>query len=136
MGTYMYCQLKGTSDHHIEQCNNELEKLGFKTEIYEGIKYGAFTTHKRLEEDARFMNEDPEGLKQCPHFERPITPELLQQFFWNKIGRFCTKLSGGRSNEELNQALIVAKWAAKNKLLVDQIESSNHTPGIVKSYLL
>jgi hypothetical protein len=135
MGTYMYCQLKNTEESHIKECNKEVEKLGFKPINYEGISYGPFLTTEALEQDARFLNEDPEGLKQVTHFKRPISIEFLQTFFWNKIGLYCIKLSGGSPKENLLQALIVAKWAAKNKHLIDQEKSSHHTPQIVRSYI-
>jgi hypothetical protein len=136
MGTYMNVKLKGTSENHIKHCNEEIRALGFKSEVYEGIPYGPFVTREQLIEDARFMNEDPEGLKQCPHFKRPITWNFLEEnFIWFRLGFFQCKLSGGTEEEELKQCLIVAKWISKNKNLIDLSKSSNYTSNFIKTYL-
>jgi hypothetical protein len=135
MGTYMYCQLKNTSESHIKDCNEQLRKLGFESKVFNGILYGAFVTREQLDEDSRFMNKDPEGLKQCPHFKRPITHVFLQEFFWNRIGLCCIKLSSSEESE-LRQALIVAKWANKNNELINHKESNHYKPSEVKYYLL
>lgn len=135
MGTYMTCQLKGTTDSHIKQCNEELEKLGFPTNTYNGVKYGAFVTLEQLTEDARFMSEDPQGLKQCSHMRRPVQPvDLEKNFFWFKRGQFCQKLSSS-STDELKNAMIVAKWAARHKLMVDQSGSDHFDRTTIKQYM-
>lgn len=92
MGTYMNCQLKDISEENIKSVNDELTEAGYPTETYGDIKYGAFTTREQLEEDARWMNNDPEGLAQNTHFKRPITVSFLSKFCWNNIGMYQIKL--------------------------------------------
>lgn len=132
MGTYLNIQLKSLDDTVIKKANDELEKLGFTTEVHNGVKYGAFVTNEQLAEDARFMNEDEEGLQQQPHIERPITAKWLQGFFWNKIGSYNMKLSAA-TREELQQAFIVSRWAANNPELIDSEKSDNYSPVTVIS---
>ena len=132
MGTYLTVVLKDKTEEHIKQVNQILEMRGFETEIHEGVKYGAFTTQEQLEEDVRFMNEEPEGLKQAPGMERPITAKDLGQIFWMKIGHCVFKLSGGEPPAE---ALIVANWAKDHKPLINTKESTNYGIAKVKSYI-
>ena len=134
MGTYAKVILKDTSDVNIKSINSELEKLGFNTKYNHGIQYGAFTTKEQLLEDVRYMNEDPEGLKQCPNIKRPITYEWFEDVFWNKLGSFVWKLSAS-PDEDILQILIVAQWAYKNQNKVNQKESDYYDIGFVKSYL-
>lgn len=135
MGTHMTVLLKNTSEKNIKSCNKQVREMGFKSEIFEGIPYGPFVTQEQLEEDARFMNEDPEGLLQNPHQPRPITPEYLTQYFWLKKGQFYCKLSGA-NNEELEQALIVAQWAELNPSEINKKDSDYYSPAKVKSYIV
>lgn len=94
MGTYFELQLKDTSEKNIKGINNSLIKLGYKnSRTDDPIYQGAFNTRELLKAEAKFMNEDPEGLKQVTHIERPITPEYLQTFIWNKLGFYQAKLS-------------------------------------------
>lgn len=132
----MNVQLKGTSETHIKHCNEEIRALGYKSETYNGVTYGPFVTREQLEEDAYFMNTDPEGLKQCTHFKRPITWDFLEKnFIWFRLGFFQCKLSGGSTEEEIKECLIVAKWISKNKNLIDLEKSENYTSAFIKSYL-
>lgn len=136
MGTHMTVKLRNTSEKNIKSCNKQIRKMGFKSEVFEGIPYGPFVTNEQLEEDARFMSEDPEGLRQCPGTKRPITPETIEGMaFWLKRGQFYLKLSGGTANEELEQALFVAKWAELNPDKINTEESNNFTVEKVSSYL-
>jgi hypothetical protein len=134
MGTYMKCYLKDRTDENIKPINDALEKLGVQTEMFNGIKFGAFTTIEELKEDARFMNEEPEGLKQMPDWKRPITTTTLSQLFWKHIGGFVTKISAN-SEEEMKDAVIVSNWAKKNIKLIDTKKSENFLPSFVSSYL-
>jgi hypothetical protein len=134
MGTYIYAQLKDTSEENILKQNKILHKLGVETKEFNGVLYGAFVSRTQLEEDARYMNEESEGLKQAPHWQRPITVKMLERVFWNKIGLFCTKLSGGSTEEELSKALIVALYIRHNRSLFNIKACSNHTVTKVKEY--
>ena len=134
MGTYIYAYLKDKSEENILKMNDILEKKGIKTEIHNGVKYGAFVSLAQLTEDTRFMNEDTEGLKQVPHWQRPITPERLQDMFWNKLGLYCVKLSGGKDGS-VEQAMIMAKFIRSHRSLFDLKECTNHTVEKVSSYL-
>ena len=134
MGTYLYAQLKDTSENNIKKVNAMLKKRGFPTEYYNGVEYGAFVTREQLQEDARFMNETPEGLKQAPHWQRPVKVEDLEHLFWNKIGQACYKLSGGH-DDSVALAMIVAKFLATHRNLFDLKECSNHDVAKVRSYI-
>lgn len=134
MGTYCKIVLKDKSEENIKKVNEELTKRNFPTEYYNGIPYGAFNTREQINEDVRFMNEDEEGLKQMTHWKRPITFETLDQFFWNKIGHFHIKLSGGHI-ENVKMARIVSLWAFVNQSKIDLEESDNWEPVFVSNYL-
>lgn len=134
MGTYFKVKLKDKSEANIKSINSDLEKLGYETPTFNNVKYGAFTTREQLKEDARFMNEDKEGLKQSPHLKRPITPDFLEQFIWNNIGYCQLKLSGGE-NGTVKLALVVANWINDNKNKIDFKNSDYYQRGFVKSYL-
>ncbi len=137
MGTYMKVVLRDTREENIKKVNSQIIEAGYKPEIYEGITYGPFVTMEQLREDARFMNEDPEGLKQCPHFKRPITPEFLStNFFWLTLGHFHTKLSGSdRSDIEIFYNLLeVARWVRDNYDMIDIKESNNFWVAFVIKY--
>jgi len=134
MGTYIYAVLKDTSEENIAKQNAILHKLGLKIKKYNGVPYGAFVSRAQLAEDARFMNEDPEGLKQAPHWKRPVQVKDLEGLFWNRIGQYCTKLSGGSSDKELSEALIVALYIRHNRRLFNIKECSDHTVTKVSEY--
>ena len=109
MGTYLRIKLKSKKDDFIKMANESLQGAGYPNETINGIDYGFFPTLEQLREDARFMNEEPEGLKQAPHFERPITPEFLQTFFWNVLGEGTIKVSGC-DDEQQEIVNIVKDW--------------------------
>lgn len=134
MGTYIYSQLKDTSEENILKQNKILHKLGVKIKKYNKVPYGAFVSRTQLQEDARYMNEDPEGLKQASHWPRPVQVKDLEGLFWNKIGLYCTKLSGGSSDKELTSALIVALYMRKNRHLFNYKECSDYTVTKVSGY--
>ena len=94
MGTYIYARLKDKSESAIDAANKSILRKGYPTETHNNVLYGFFTSRAQLEEDARFMNEDPEGLKQAPHWKRPITVDDLSSLFWNEIGCGVIKISG------------------------------------------
>jgi hypothetical protein len=79
-----------------------------------------------LEEDARFMNEDAEGLNQATHWKRPITIDKLQELFWNEIGCGVIKISG--CNDEQQKLVdIVRSWINSDhgKKFIDFQKSNN-----------
>lgn len=114
MGTYPKLVIKDQKEGNIDRINRELHKLGYPTHILNQVPYGAFITRKRLEEDARFLNVDPEGLKQIIHMKRPITSKLLEEFFWNKVGTFIAKTSSFNEDEQ-GQWEIVFNYAHRHK---------------------
>jgi len=131
----MKAVLKDTEEQNILDVNAEIIGRGYVPEIYCGVTYGPFVTREQLTEDARFMNEDPEGLKQCPHFKRPITPEFLSHnFCWLKLGHFQIKLSGGH-DEHVKTAMIIAEWIRENYNRINMRESNNYKVNFVLSYI-
>ena len=125
MGTYCKLSLIDKSDTFIKNVNKELHDKGIDRIIYyNDIPYGAFTTHEMLEEDARYMNEDPEGLKQSPDSKRPITVKWLSQFFWNEIGTYHLKISAAYAHE-LKKIIAIRNYCRDNNYL-DQKLSENH----------
>jgi len=98
----------------VHQINDDLENQGFPTEVYNKVKYGAFTTLESLKEDARFMTEDEEGLKQLKGWQRPITFEILEQFFWNQRNSFVKKISC-LNEEEKTLVIMVMGYAYLNE---------------------
>jgi len=125
MGTYIYLKPKNTSEENLKRLNKEIEALGYASETHNGIVYGAFKTFESLSEDARFMNEEEEGLRQVPHIERPITPEYLSEnFFWNKVGFYVEKISC-YNDDRLESISAALAWANMNPDQVDESESSH-----------
>ncbi len=71
MGTYTKIALKNKK--HAKMVNTILKKeYGLTYKTFNGVEYGCFVTQEMENEDIRYMNEDEEGLKQIPHFKRPI----------------------------------------------------------------
>ncbi len=134
MGTYMTVVLKkaNKNESFIETLNEELTRqFGSNT----GVK---FNTWAHLEEEAEYMNNHPEGIKQVPHITRPITKEYLERnFFWFRYGEFSFKLSGGGSNsDEARDAVAICKWIIHtDKKYIDTTKSFNYQSRIVKDYL-
>jgi len=131
MGTYCKIALKDSvQESQIELINQELETKGYLVDVHNGISYGAFFTQKMIQKDLRYMNEDPEGLKQVPHWTRPITAECLQEnCFWIRHRQFCTKFG---SQDDERKILLVANWAACNKELIGDERSDNWTEQALK----
>ena len=135
MGTYMMVVLKDTNEEHIKKVNSEINAMGYEPETFEGIEYGAFVTMAQLTEDARYMNEDPEGLTQCPHFKRPVKPMYLSNNFpWLQLGCVQIKLSASEK-EQLEIAMIIAEWVRNNNDLIDRRASDNYRVSFVLTYL-
>ena len=110
MGTYLHARLKKTDEANIQKANESIQKAGYPITIYNDVPYGFFISRAQLEEDARFMNEDPEGRKQVPSWPRPVTAEMLTaDFFWLEIGCGCIKLSGC-DHEQQALVDIVHEW--------------------------
>lgn len=94
MGTYTRIYLK--NKRFTEKVNTILkEKWGATYEVFNGVEYGFFHTEKMEKEDIRFMNEDKKGLKQVPHFKRPITKDIYRSLTkgWKEIGVYIVKIS-------------------------------------------
>ncbi|MBN9313962.1 hypothetical protein [Elizabethkingia miricola] len=98
MGTYSIIYLK--KPETAKEVNKLLkEKYNLTYENYNGVDYGIFFTQEMFDEDLRFMNEDEDGKKNIPHFERPISKETYYSLLFGggncfgDIGTFCTKIS-------------------------------------------
>ena len=122
MGTYARIVLKKTvTGKKLKEINRELSRRGIPIAVHEGVEYGAFITNETMAEDVRFMNEDPEGLKQMPGTPRPVTiNQVIDQYFY-KPRLFCRKL---RYEDEMQEVAIVVAWAEEHPELIDQNESS------------
>lgn len=135
MGTYTNLALKDRSEKNILRVNAQLDKLGiWEQEVHNSVPYGAFTSRQQLREDARFMNEDPEGLKQCSHQPRPITANWLESFFWNKTGFLVVKLSGGTETDILLRLYSVTAYCLENNL-IDEKESEYFRLEDIREYI-
>lgn len=133
MGRYMTVVLKKhyMNDLFISSLNEELAaKFGANT----GVK---FNTPAYVREEVDFMNYDPEGLKQVPHWKRPITIEVLQtNAFWLRIGEFSFKLSAAEGAVPALDAVAICKWLIKTKCrYIDRVASDNYDLKIVREYL-
>ncbi len=135
MGTYMNVVLKDNSEDNIQRCNAEIKAMGYETVMVEGVEFGAFVTMAQLTEDARYMNEDPEGLKDWPHQPRPLKPMTLSNNFpWMKLGGCQIKLSSAEV-EVLRDALFIAEWIRVNNEMINPRESSNYRVSFVQTYI-
>jgi len=132
MGKYMSVVLKQPfqADEFIKRLNKDL------------LSYGAperqrFNPWYFLREEADFMNTETEGLKQLPHWRRPITPEQLSEnFFWLRHGEFSMKLSGSPTPEEAREAIAVSKWiAATKEEFIHTLYSENYERPVLSRYL-
>jgi hypothetical protein len=133
MGRYMTVVLKPQykTTQFIESVNQLLSDSF-------GANIGTHFDHEKfLQEEADYMNTDPEGLLQLPHFSRPITVSTLaNNFFWFRIGEFTYKLSGSPSAVEARDAVAVCKWIIQTKrAYIDTNQSENFSRKIVTSYL-
>ncbi|WP_199119909.1 hypothetical protein [Pedobacter sp. ASV28] len=133
MGTYMTVVLRENLRY------DAFAKLVNKKLV---VSYGAkndlnFNTWEYLQREADFMNADPEGLGQLPHFKRPITKETLHNnFFWLRVGEFSFKLSGTSNPIEALDAIAVCKWIMATKAsYIDKKMSFNYNKRKVASYL-
>ena len=124
METYAKLVIKNQKEWNIERVNQELQALGYPSRTFNKGLYGAFITRKKLKEDARLMNLDPESSRQLVHMNRPITPELLEQFFWNKLGTFVVKISCFDKAEK-ERWEIVFNYALNHKEDFDWAASEN-----------
>jgi hypothetical protein len=133
MGRHMTVVLKSQykTTQFIESVNQLLsDSFGANIDTH-------FIHEKFLQEEANYMNTDPEGLLQLPHFPRPITVSTLaSNFFWFRIGEFTYKLSGSPTAVEARDAVAVCKWIIKTKRdYIDTSRSENFSRNIVATYL-
>jgi 3-methyladenine DNA glycosylase AlkD len=125
MGRYMTVVLKKQYiyDQWIDAVNKELaDNFGANTCI-------KFNTWECLQEQCDYMNEHPHGQKQIPHWERPITKEMLHEnFFWYRVGNFSFKLSGDSTTDDERDAVAICKWLIKTKnRYIDKSRSENYS---------
>ena len=132
MGRYMTVILK--EQYRTDTFQEELNQTLFDAfGANNGVK---FKTRKFLQEEADYMNTDPEGLAQVPHFQRPITVETLSNFFWMRTGEFHFKLSCPESAREARDAVAICKWIIKTRgKFIDKRWSSNYDAATLKQYL-
>lgn len=103
-----------------------------------GANIGCHFKHEKfLQEEADYLNTDPEGLLQLPHFSRPITVSTLaNNFLWFRMGEFTCNLSGSPTVVEATDAVAVCKWIIKTKRdYIDTSRSENFSRNIVATYL-
>ncbi|MCY1662568.1 hypothetical protein [Chryseobacterium sp. SL1] len=133
MGTYMTVVLKTAykNDTFIWDLNKIL------TEKFGADKNPKFNPWYALKSDADYMNNDPEGKKQAPGWERPITArQLSKNCFWLANGEFSFKLSGGATLEEAKEAVAVCKWLMETEnQFIDVDKSDNYDKETVAEYL-
>ena len=103
MGTYTRVRLLDVSD--AELANMFCSSLGHTREIHNEVLYGLFYSTDMLDEDVRFVNNDPDGLKQMPDIPRPMSKEtfLLQKFgngCFGGLGQWCVKISNPTDTEK------------------------------------
>ena len=124
MGTYAYIVLKGSvPDEKIKAINRLLaDRGGLPIDVHNGVEYGSFCTDESVTEDVRFMNEDPEGLSQAPHWPRPISVEQLENNWpFTKRRQFCCTVG---TQDEIRWIAIAVAWVEENEDLIDKEESS------------
>ncbi len=110
MGTYTKIILKDKK--HAKKVNKILkEEYGLIYETFNGVEYGYFVTQEMENEDIRYMNEDEEGLKQMPHFKRPINKKTYRSLtkYWKEVGSFIVKINSPII-EELQEIEILQKF--------------------------
>jgi len=102
MGTYTKLILR--KKNQSKKVNELLKKLGAEYETFEGVEYGMFFTQEMVNEDIRFMNEDPEGLDQNLNYERPISEEDYWKMVcnWREIATYKLKISCPNDEESKN----------------------------------
>jgi hypothetical protein len=133
MGRYMevYLKKKYINEATIQKINLSLkEKFGANsTDIFISEAY--------LKDEAEFFNSDPEGMKQLPDFKRPLTPQILSNYFiWYQAGFFQFKISGCVDPARAVNAVAVCHWIKKSQLrYIDTEKSSNFQPRILHQYL-
>jgi hypothetical protein len=122
MGTYARIVLKETvTEKELKKINRELSRRGIPIAVHEDVEYGAFITNETMVKDVRFMNEDPEGLKQMPGIPRPVTIDQVICRYFYKPRLFCRKI---RYEDKIREVAIVVAWAEEHPELIDQDESS------------
>lgn len=106
------------------------------------VQFGAndwqkFNPWYLLDEEAKFMNTTPEGIRQVPDWKRPITAEQLSEnFFWFANGEFTMKISGEPTIEDAVDVISVAKWIAFTKRkYIDRKQSHDYDFKTLKQYI-
>ena len=103
MGAYTRIVLKRAG--FAEKVNNRLKELGLVYPMHNGVEWGLFRTEKMEEEDIRFVNEDPEGLKQNPTHPRPVGRDYFKNMGM-KVGVWEVKISCPLEEEEKQIAVM------------------------------
>jgi len=133
MGRYMSVVLK--EQHKTEEFIEKLNQTLFDSF---GANNGSpFPTRKYVQEEADFMNSDPEGLKQFPEWDRPISADrLIKNFFGFRIGEFHYKISSAGEAKRARSAIAICKWIIQtNSKFIDIEMSENYSRSILEEYL-
>lgn len=133
MGRYLSVRLKQDfiNDLSIKKINEQL------VNSYGATERVKFNPSYFIDEEADFLNNDPEGKKQAPHLKRPLTREFLSHnFFWFRSGELHIKISGGTDLEAARDAVAVCKWIIHTKgWYIDRSNSSNYSRATIAQYL-
>jgi hypothetical protein len=86
------------------------------------------------DEDLRFMNNDPEGLKQMSQQPRPIKAESLE-VFGMIVGQYRAKISCP-SESEVVEMKAIAAWLKSDPSNIDYInkEESEYLDRLLEDY--
>ncbi len=127
MGTYTKIALKNKK--HAKMVNTILKKeYGLTYQTFNGVEYGCFVTQEMENEDIRYMNEDEEGLKQMPHFKRPINKRTYRSLtkYCKEVGAFIVKINSPL-DEQLQQIEVLQKFLNTEyaKQYIDYKKSKN-----------
>ena len=125
MGRYMIVVLRDRykTETFIEETNKHLiQQFGAPAGVH-------FVSRQFVQGEADYINTDPKGLKQIPHFSRPVTPETLSNcFFWYRIGEFHAKINSLEQKQAL-AAIAISKWITQTKgRFIAKIHSMDYKP--------
>jgi hypothetical protein len=133
MGTYMTVVLR-------EKYKQEFNINKINTDLF--LFFGAnqdthFGTRQQLQEEANFLNHDPEGLTFFPGWKRPIAAkDLAATSFWLRVGEFSCKISGIEDPQEARNAVAVCKWIiATGSTYISTRKSSYYEPAVIQEYV-
>jgi hypothetical protein len=136
MGRYLTVVLRTQykNDLFIDQTNQELiERFGAPASTPKGQP---FVSTEYVEQQAAFLNTDPEGMRQMLHFHRPIQPDTLSaNFFAYRIGECHIQLNYPEKDPSL-AAVAISRWiTATDGAFIAKNHSFNYTEKILRESL-